>query len=314
MSLLIVGSIALDTIETPFGKVSEELGGAAVYSSLAATLFTSCALVGVVGHDFPSKNLALLKQRSIDVRGLQKQAGETFRWHGVYDYNLNSPQTKKTSLGVFENFTPTTFKHFDQFPLVFLANIDPDLQLLVIEKTARAIPFLAMDTMNYWIEHKYETLSKVIAKVDLVLMNEAEIRQYTNQYNLITAARMIVKQGPRFVIVKQGEYGCILFSAEEIFNTPSFLLEKLRDPTGAGDSFAGGVLGYLSNYLSTLEKYEQQPNFREVFSFTTMKAAVLQGNILASFTVEDFGPRRLLALTHDELDERYKEFEKLTKY
>ena len=225
MSLLIVGSVALDTISTPFGKVERELGGSATYASFAASLYTPVAVVGVVGQDFKEDYFQLFSDRNINTSGIQKQDGETFHWEGFYEHDLNVAHTKKTELGVFEKFRPSQFDSFSDYPLVFLGNIDPELQLDVIEKTREHSPFVAMDSMNYWIETKREKLEEVIRHVNLVLMNEAEIRQFTGQYNLIFAAQQILKLGPKYVVVKQGEYGCLLFTKDEKFHT-SFLFDR----------------------------------------------------------------------------------------
>ncbi|MEI6222248.1 MAG: PfkB family carbohydrate kinase [bacterium] len=314
MSLLIIGSIALDTIETPFGKVEMELGGSATFSSLAAALHTHPSIIGVIGDDFPQQHLQMLQEKGVNTTGVVQQPGKTFHWEGAYDYNLNSAQTKKTELGVFADFHPDTFDRFQEFSFVFLGNIHPALQLAVLEKTAASAPFTAVDTMNFWIESEKDLLTEVISRVDLVFMNEGEARQYTGHYNLLQAARSILSRGPKYLMIKQGEYGAVLFSNDQLFSIPGFLLETVKDPTGAGDSFAGGVMGYLSNYFQTLENYDAKPKFRDVFTFDTMKTAMVQGNILASFTVEEFGTGRLVTVSTKELDERYGVFQSLVSF
>ena len=278
MSSLVVGSVALDTVETPYGRAENALGGTAVYFSLAASLFTSVQLVGVVGDDFPESGIELLRGRGVDLAGLQRLAGETFRWVGEYHHDMNVAHTLDTRLNVFETFHPTIPESYRDADFVFLGNIDPELQLEVLRQVRRP-KLTALDTMNFWIERKKDALTEVMQRVDAVLINDAEIREYTGCYNVLKAASQLRAAGPRYVIVKRGEYGAILFAGEDIFLVPAFPTWDVRDTTGAGDSFAGGFLGYLDRCSSV--------------SPADLRAAVVYGTVLASFAVEDFSVRGL---------------------
>ena len=299
MDILIVGSIALDTIKTPFGSVTEAVGGSAVYASLSANFFGRVNLVGVVGRDFPPEVLSLLNERGINIEGVQVTDGKTFRWSGYYEYDLNTAHTLDTQLNVFGNFNPVIPETYKNSRLVFLANIDPELQLRILEQVKN--PRLTIcDTMNYWIETKREKLQEVLEKVNVVIMNDAEIREFSREPNLIKGARSILSLGPQIVIVKKGEHGAILFSREEIFIAPAFPLESVLDPTGAGDTFAGGVVGSLAMMGEINEK-----NFRK---------AVIYGTVMASFNVEDFSINRLKCLTLKEINCRYNELKAITSF
>jgi sugar/nucleoside kinase (ribokinase family) len=298
VSSLVVGSIAIDTVETPFGKVNEALGGTAVYFALAASLFTKVQLVGVIGDDFPDHAIELLQSRGVDLAGLQKRHGETFRWVGQYDYDMNVAHTLDTRLNVFGTFHPSLPEHYRDAEFLFLGNIDPDLQLEVL-KQVRNPSLIALDTMNFWIEGKRDALTDVLRRVDTVLINEGEIREYTKRYSVLEAARDLMELGPRQVVVKRGEYGCVLFSGEDVFLTPAFPTWDVRDTTGAGDSFAGAFVGYLDQCRS--------------LRLDDLKAAVVYGTVIASFTVEDFSVNGLLRATQSSVAARYDSLAGMTR-
>jgi sugar/nucleoside kinase (ribokinase family) len=298
MSLLVVGSVALDTVKTPFGQVKEALGGSAVYASVAASFFTKVNLVAVVGEDFPKEHLRFLSRRGIDLRGLEiKKGGATFRWEGEYDKDPNQAKTLKTELNVFQEFKPTLPKDYRKSKFVFLANIDPDLQVYILKRIQHP-KLVACDTMNHWISAKRRALQKAIKKVDIFLSNDAEARQFTGEPNLIKAANKIVSWGPRLAIIKKGEHGALLFSRIFKFLIPAFMVENCVDPTGAGDSFAGGFMGYLAN-CSRLSQ-------------TNFKKALVYGSVLASFNVEDFSLSSLRRLKKHDIAKRMKLFQRLT--
>lgn len=298
MSSLVVGSVALDTVETPFGRAENALGGTAVYFSMAASLFTDVQLVGVIGDDFPDDAVAQLRERGVDVTGLQRRPGETFRWVGEYDYDMNVAHTLDTQLNVFETFRPTIPEHYRDARFVFLGNIDPELQLEVLSQVRRPA-LTALDTMNFWIEGKRDQLSAVMKEVDAVLINEGEIREYTGRYNVLEAARELQRSGPRHVVVKRGEYGALLFSADDVFLVPAFPTWDVRDTTGAGDSFAGGFIGYLESCGS--------------LTTADLKAAAVYGTVMASFTVEDFSINGLRRASRESLRRRYMQLADITR-
>lgn len=290
MSLLVVGSVALDSIETPFGRIDNALGGSATYFAFAASLYTEVRLVAVVGADFPQEYMELLRSREIDLAGMEiAPGGKTFRWAGRYSHDLNSAETLDTQLNVFSAFRPRLPKAHRDSSFVFLANIDPDLQVSVLEQVHKP-GLTVMDTMNYWIENKREALTRAISMVDVVLMNEAEARQFGETYSLSRAAQRILALGPRGLIVKKGEYGAVLFTKTDYFVAPAYPSEEVKDPTGAGDTFAGGLMGYLAQ--------------AEAITSTSIKKGILHGNAVASYTVEDFGVHRLGRLTKDEVQKR----------
>jgi sugar/nucleoside kinase (ribokinase family) len=299
MSLLVVGSVALDTVETPFGLATDLLGGSATFFSAAASLFCRVQLVGVVGSDYPVNELQFLAQRGVDLTGLEQVPGESFRWAGVYSYDLNSRETKETRLGVFADFKPRIPDDFRAAKLVFLGNIDPDLQNDVLDQV-RAPALVACDTMNYWISSKRESLMRLLKRVDLLLVNDTEARELSGDHNLLRAARWIHRHGPKFVIVKKGEHGAILYTHDFIFFAPGYPLEEVFDPTGAGDAFAGGFMGYLARTESL-----HAPDLRR---------AMVYGSALGSFAVEKFGVDRLRDLTPDEIQERVVMFRDLTAF
>jgi sugar/nucleoside kinase (ribokinase family) len=298
VSSLVVGSVALDTVETPFGRAENALGGTAVFFSVAASLFTRVQLVGVVGDDFPNDGVEVLSGRGVDVSGLQRRHGETFRWVGQYDYDMNTAHTLDTRLNVFASFHPTIPEHYRDARFVFLGNIDPDLQLEVLRQVRRPA-LTALDTMNFWIEGKREALKSVIGQVDAVLINEAEIREYTGHYNVLSAARELQAAGPRYIAVKRGEYGVLLFADDDIVAIPAYPTWDVRDTTGAGDSFAGGFLGYLDTCAS--------------LDAETLRAAAVYGTVVASFTVEDFSINGLLRATADSVRERVERLAEITR-
>lgn len=299
MSLLVVGSVALDSIETPFGAVRDALGGSANYFSAAASLMCGVQLVGVVGSDYPVDDLQFMAQRGVDLAGLEQVDGESFRWAGVYSYDLNSRETRETRLGVFADFKPRIPEGFRNAEWVFLGNIDPDLQHEVLDQV-RAPKLVACDTMNYWISSKKESLLQLLPRVDVLLVNDTEARELSGDFNLLRAARWIHAQGPRMVIVKKGEHGAILYCDDFIFFAPGYPLEEVFDPTGAGDAFAGGFMGYIARLGS--------------FEPADLRRAMVYGSTLGSFAVERFGIDRLRDLTFDEIQNRVATFHDLTAF
>lgn len=297
--LLVVGSVALDSVTTPFGRVTEVLGGSATYFSYAASFFTDVKLVAVVGEDFPKAHLVTLKDRGVDLTGLQVARGQTFRWVGEYGFDLDEATTLDTRLNVFADFRPSLSKAHTRAPFLFLANIDPELQLEVLRQTERP-QLVALDTMNFWIEGKRQALLRVLAEVDVLLINDAEARQLAREPNLIKAARTILGFGPRAVVVKRGEYGALMVSDSSFFFVPAYPMESVLDPTGAGDTFAGGFMGYLAREGRT--------------DLESVRRAIVFGSVMASFTVEDFSLNRLLTLKPDEIDRRYSSFQDLVRF
>ncbi|MFQ5588439.1 MAG: PfkB family carbohydrate kinase [Nitrospiria bacterium] len=299
MSLLVVGSVAFDSVKTPFGEVEEVLGGSATYFSTAASYFTDVSLVAVVGEDFPEEHLSFLKGRGINIDGLERSAGRTFRWKGEYSYQLNEAKTLETELNVFQSFHPKLPASYRDAALVFLANIDPELQADVL-KQVKSPKLVACDTMNFWIEGKREALVKTLASVDILIINDGEARELAGEVNLVKAAKKIRAYGPRILVVKQGEYGALMFNGEAIFSAPAYPLEDVFDPTGAGDSFAGGFMGYLSKC--------------ETLDDAAIRQAVIYGSTMASFNVEAFSLDRMRSLKEDEIASRYEAFKALTAF
>ncbi len=297
--LLVVGSVAIDSVETPFGREDEALGGSALYFTAAASLFAKVRLVAVVGEDFPLERIAFLSEREADLSGLDRRPGRTFRWKGRYGFDLNEAHTLETHLNVFEAFVPELTPEQRACPYVFLANIDPDLQQRVLDQVD-APRFVALDTMNFWIEGKRRSLVEAIGRVNLVVLNDAEARMLAGEPNLVRAAQEILSWGPDGVVVKQGEYGAIYFADHHVFSAPAYPLEAVFDPTGAGDSFAGGLMGYLASTGN-----EDPDNIRR---------AIVFGSALASFDVEAFSFRRLETLTYPEVAERFRAFKALTHF
>ena len=299
MSLLVVGSIALDTVETPFGRAEDALGGSATFFAAAASSFCPVQVVGVVGEDFPTDALGFLGDRDVDLRGVETAAGESFRWSGVYSFDLSNRETLETRLGVFADFAPRIPEEFRTSDWVFLGNIDPRLQIDVLEQIARP-RFVACDTMNFWIDGSRETLLELLARVDLLLVNDAEARQLSGDFNLARAARWIQAHGPRYVIIKKGEHGAILFTPGGTFFAPGYPLEEVFDPTGAGDAFAGGLMGYLAQ-VSRVDDNE-------------LRRAVVYGSAMGSFAVERFSLERFRDLSVEEIDERVRQFFDMTSF
>lgn len=299
MAVLVVGSVALDSIETPFGKADDALGGSATYFSASASHLTDVQLVGVVGNDYPIDKLQPLLSRNVDLSGLEQAEGPSFRWRGRYRHDLNSAETLETHLGVFSRFEPKVPEKFKKPDFLFLANIDPRLQLNVLQQVERP-KLVACDTMNFWIESRRPELLDLLRHVDLITLNDAEARQLTEQTNLVKAAKWIMREGPKHVIIKKGEHGAFLFTSDRIFFAPAYPLESLFDPTGAGDSFAGGFIGYLAHTGDLSE--------------ANMRRAVVHGAAMGSFAVEKFSIDRLMELTRPEIDQRIREFRQLVAF
>jgi len=297
--LAVVGSVALDSVTTPFGKVREVLGGSATYFSYAASFFTTVRLVATVGDDFPAEHLRLLKERGIDMTGLQTSRGRTFRWVGEYGFDLNEARTIDTQLNVFADFRPVLPSSLKKTPFLFLANIAPELQLDVLRQMERP-QLTALDTMNFWIQGRREALLRVLPEVDVLLVNDGEARQLVKEPNLIKAAREILTLGPRTVVVKRGEYGAVMVSNGQFFFVPAYPLESVFDPTGAGDAFAGGFMGYIAA--------------QGVVDQATVRRAIVYGSVMASFTVEDFSLNRLARLSTAEVERRYAGFQELVRF
>jgi len=299
MDILVVGSVAFDSVETPFGRGDDVLGGSATYFSTSASFFTGVQLVAVVGDDFPEEPKEFLRSRGVDLAGLQTRPGETFRWKGRYGYDLSEAQTLETHLNVFETFHPQLPESYRKAEYVFLANIDPELQLEVLNQVERP-KLIACDTMNFWIEGKREALVRTLGHVDILVINEAEVRQLADEANLVKASRAVLAMGPKTLVVKRGEYGVLVFTEHSIFSAPAYPLEEVFDPTGAGDTFAGGFMGYLAatNNLSD----------------ETIRKATVFGSVMASFTVEDFSLNRLRKLSWSEVEERFRRFQALTAF
>ena len=296
MSILVVGSVALDTVETPNGRVREVLGGSATYFSLAASLYSSVRLVAVVGEDFPHGGRAVLQERDIDLRGLEVRDGRTFRWIGRYGPDLNSAETIETQLNVFADFDPKIPDDYRHTPLVFLANIDPELQLNVLSAVGEP-RLTAMDTMNLWISTKRDAVTEVMQSVDIVFLNDAELRQYARVDNLIDAAERVLALGPRAVVVKKGDNGCALLTRDGYFVAPAYPVRAVCDPTGAGDSFAGAFIGHLAREIGNGDGSSE----------ATLRRAVLHGCAVASYTVESFSVERVRALDSRDVERRLDE-------
>ena len=300
-SVLIVGSVALDSVETPSGKVERALGGAAVYSSIAASFFAPVRIVGVIGEDFPKEHLKLLASRGIDTRGVQVvPGGKTFHWKGVYAGDLNQAQTVATELNVFQDFRPRLPKDYRSSGFVFLANIHPELQLEVLDQM-ESPKLTACDTMNFWIQGSRDALLEVLRRVDVAFVNDAEARQLTGESNLNRAANEIHKLGPRYVVVKKGEHGAVMYCDRSMcFTAASYPLQEVVDPTGAGDSFAGGFMGHIARTGEVNE--------------ANLRRAVIYGSTLASFNVQGFSLDRFKRLTIKEIDDRYEEFRRIVHF
>ena len=299
MSVLVVGSVALDSVETPFGKADDVLGGSATFFSASASHLTEVSVVGVVGNDYPVAQLDGLKKRGVDFSGLEQADGPSFRWRGRYSHDLNSAETLETHLGVFSHFSPKIPEKLRSSPYVFLANIDPRLQLDVLDQVKNP-KLVACDTMNFWIQSRRPELLKLLERVDLVTLNDGEARQLTEKANLVQAAEWILARGPKHVLIKKGEHGAFMFTANSIFFAPAFPLESVFDPTGAGDSFAGGFIGYIAKTGDLSEG--------------NMRRAVVHGSVMGSFAVEKFSIERLMSVTRPEIDQRVKQLRKLVTF
>lgn len=298
-SVCVVGSVALDKVETPSGKAESVLGGASTYFAVAASFFAPVNMVGVVGNDFPEAERRFLVDRGIDLDGLEEADGKTFSWHGRYHENMNIRDTVHLDLGVFENFEPNLPESYRSSEFVFLGNIQPDLQCKVLDQLI-APEYVGADTMDHWINTAPEALNSLIGRIDLLSINDSEAAQLSHEPNLVRAARKILDLGPSHLIVKRGEYGALQFSADEIFSVPAFPLETVIDPTGAGDTFAGGVFGYLAE-VGGVDR-------------ASLRRAIVYGSVVASFTVEAFGLDRLRTLKREELDLRFRQFMALTDF
>lgn len=300
MSIVVTGSVAFDSISTPFGSVDKAIGGAATYFSVAASHFAPVKLVAIVGEDFGEQEMRIFHDRDIDTSGLTRvEGGRTFHWTGEYGYDLNVAHTKDTQLNVFADFKPVLPPDFRASDFVFLANIHPSLQLDVMSQVEKP-RLVALDTMNFWIESTPDELREVIEKVDLVVINEGEVRMLTDEANLVRGARRILSMGPRWLVIKRGEYGALMVTDQSIFAAPAFPLEEVFDPTGAGDTFAGGMIGFLAEAGEVSE--------------AAMRRAIVMGSVVASFTVEKFSLDRLREVTREELDARYRELRELTHF
>jgi sugar/nucleoside kinase (ribokinase family) len=300
--LLIVGTIAFDEIETPFGKTGRILGGAATFIGLAASQFkVDAAIVSVVGEDFPKEYLELLERKNIDLAGVEiVKGGKTFYWKGRYHNDMNSRDTLITELNTLEDFNPVVPDYYKNADVVMLGNLHPSIQMSVINQMEEKPKLIVLDTMNFWMDNTWDELMKVIEYVDVITINDEEARQITNEYSLVKAAEKIQKMGPNYVVIKKGEHGALLFHKKHVFFAPALPLEEVFDPTGAGDTFAGGFVGYLT----------QSKNI----SFENLKSAIIHASNLASFSVEKFGAERMVNLNKDEVNERLQQFQDLTQF
>lgn len=297
--VLVVGSVAFDSVETPFGKVEDALGGSALYFSTAASYFTGVDLVAVVGEDFPNEPIDDLKERGVDTAGLQKKAGETFRWKGKYGYDLDDPDTLDTQLNVFGDFHPELPEHYRDAEYVFLANIHPALQIEVLEQVEDP-KFVALDTMNFWIDGELDALKDALSRVDMLVINEGEARQLADDANVVQAAQTIQEMGPELVAIKRGEYGALLFNGDRKFFAPAYPLEEVYDPTGAGDTFAAGMLGFLAG--------------QDSIDAASLRQGAVMGGVMASFCVQDFSVNGVQDLDLDTITGRVDRFERLVDF
>ncbi len=300
MSLLVVGSVAFDAVETPFGKVDRMLGGAATYFAVAASFFTHVNLVGIVGEDFTEKDASIFHGRPIDTAGLERAPGKTFFWAGRYSDNMNERTTLATELNVFAEFKPRLPQAYQSSGYIFLANIDPTLQSSVLHQVKRRPKIVALDTMNYWIERTPQELRQTLRHTDILVINDSDTRQLSNEHNLMRAARHIFTLGPKALVIKRGEHGAMLVHQNRAFSVPAFPLEEVHDPTGAGDTFAGGFMGYLASVGGT--------------SDTALRRAMVYGSVMSSFTVEKFGLDRLRTLKRSEIHARARHFARMTQF
>lgn len=298
--ILVVGSVAYDTITTPSGKVDQALGGSANYFSLSASLYSQVRVVGVIGDDYQEEDIKVLQDRNVCLKGLQKVSGNTFHWEGKYEKDMNEAITLDTQLNVFENFNPELPKEYQDSKFVFLANIDPDLQHRVLDQV-HSPTLVGVDTMNFWIESKLDSLKSLLKRVDVLLLNEGEVRALAKTWNTVAAIKELTQWGPRAVVMKRGEYGFMMYSEGQYFILPAFPIEKVVDPTGAGDTFAGGFLGYLSRLDSPCD-------------LNDLKQACIHGCLMASFTVEDFSLDSLKKVDWTQVENRQRTYYKVIAY
>ncbi len=292
MAIVVAGTVAYDSIKTPFGEMENALGGSALYFTVSASFFSPVKLVAVIGEDFDLSKIGFLKEKGVDFSGIEIKKGKTFRWKGYYDYNLNEAHTLETQLNVLTMFSPSLPEAYTEESFLFLANIDPELQIRIINQM-KNLKFSAADTMNYWIESKPEKVKEAFSLVNAVTINEAEVREITGEYNLVKAARKIFDLGPDYVIIKRGEYGVLVFDKNgKTFFVPAYPLEEVFDPTGAGDTFAGGLMGYLAMKGDTKK----------------LRKAVVYGSVMASFNVEEFSFNKLRKISKEEIEKRFQEF------
>jgi len=294
--ILVIGSVALDTIKSPAGYSKEILGGSATYFSVSASFFAPVNLVATVGMDFPEAHRKAITSFGVDLKGLEAKDGKTFRWEGSYVKDMNCAETIETQLNVFADFKPCLPEGYEKSKYIFLANIDPDLQIFILKRFAGK-RFIGCDSMNHWIKNKNNSLKKMIKKTSIIFLNDMEAKMLSGESNMLKAGKYLLSLGPKFAVVKRGEYGAILFSKDFIFMAPAYLLEEVKDPTGAGDTFAGGFMGYLAKTDKINEK--------------NMKNALLWGSVMASFTVQDFSINRFLKISRKDIEKRYKDFRAL---
>jgi sugar/nucleoside kinase (ribokinase family) len=298
-SILVVGTVAFDSIETPSGSAERVLGGSAAYFGMGASFFAPVRIVGVIGKDFPEEYLDLFRRRGIDLQGLKRASGDTFHWRGRYHEDLNVRDTIELHLNVLSGFVPELPESYRDAEYVFLGNIDPEMQLEVLRQL-RCLRLVACDTMDHWINNSLASLRNVLAKIEMLVVNDSEARLLSGENNIVRAARAILKMGPKTVLIKRGEYGVLQFSDSSIFAVPAYPLEEVFDPTGAGDSFAGGLFGHLARTGDA--------------TGGGLRRAIVYGSVVASFTVEDFGVNRLSAISMEEIEERYRRFVELTDF
>ncbi len=299
MSVLVVGTVAFDSIETPFGSAERILGGSASYFALAASFFTPVRIVGVIGEDFPAEHLELFKRRNIDTDGIKREKGDTFHWRGRYHEDINLRDTLELHLNVLSGFVPRLPERYRDAEYVFLGNIDPVMQLEVLNQIQR-MKLVVCDTMDHWIRESAANLQKVLKRIEILVINDSEARLLSGQSNVVRAARAILKMGPKVVLIKRGEYGVLQFSDSQVFATPAYPLEEVFDPTGAGDSFAGGFLGQMARSGDASQR--------------GIRRAIVYGSVVASFTVEDFGVKRLITASLPDIEERFERFVELTDF
>lgn len=313
MSLLVIGTVALDTVETPFGKNVNALGGSAVYASVSASYFTDVKIISIIGDDFPKRYIKLLEDRGIDTSGIQVKKGRTFRWEGRYDWDFNSAKTVATHINLLADFKPVLSNSDKSCDFIFLANNDPGIQLDVISQVSSA-KLIAADTIELWIKHKRPKLLKVLKGIDIFMVNESEARLLTRQPNLVKAAKTIISYGADKVIIKKGEHGLLYATKKGFFTVPAYPLETVYDPTGAGDSFAGGFLGFLASVASAASAKPNKRSSIRKLDENACRKALIYASIMASYDVEGFDLKVLSRLNRRLIEKRYREFEKLTRF